>query len=126
MNLYLSGPMSGLPGANHVNFNDAAKRLRDRGHFVFNPAEIDGGSKYRPRAFYMLACLNELTRIKDDEDVPFYNFVVQLPDWDRSVGAQLEMQVACELGISLRTIQRFLIHCNESEDLTWNPAEPDW
>jgi len=126
MNLYLSGPMSGCPDANHAVFNQAAKELRAQGYVVFNPAEIDGGSKYRERSFYMLACLSELTKIRGDENVPFYDFVVQLPDWDRSVGAQLEMQVACEIGIRLRTIQRFLVHANESEEYSWNPADRDW
>lgn len=121
MNLYLSGPMS-----ERSSFSAAAKELRDQGHVVFNPAEIDDGSKYRTKSFYRLACLHELTKIRGDENTPFYDFVVQLPDWDRSAEAQLEMQIACEIGIRLRTIQRFLVHENESEDYAWNPADLDW
>lgn len=40
MRLYLSGAMTGLPDHNRPAFDEAAKRLREQGHFVINPAEL--------------------------------------------------------------------------------------
>ena len=40
MRVYCSGPMTGHPDHNIPAFNAAAKRLREQGHFVVNPAEL--------------------------------------------------------------------------------------
>lgn len=42
MRIFISGPMTGLPDHNFPAFEAAAKRLRDDGHFVINPAELSG------------------------------------------------------------------------------------
>ena len=39
--LYLSGPMTGYDDFNKACFNQEAKRLRDLGFVVINPAEMD-------------------------------------------------------------------------------------
>lgn len=41
MKVYLAGPMRGLPEFNFPAFHKAARELRDRGYFVFSPAERD-------------------------------------------------------------------------------------
>lgn len=41
MRLYLAGPMSGIKDFNAPLFHAEAKRLRDIGHDVVNPAEIN-------------------------------------------------------------------------------------
>jgi len=41
--IYLSGPMSGLPGFNFPAFHAAAAKLRADGFTVLNPAETDNG-----------------------------------------------------------------------------------
>ena len=41
--IYIAGPMSGLADFNFPAFNDAARRLRDAGWEVDNPAEAFGG-----------------------------------------------------------------------------------
>lgn len=40
MRVYVSGPMTSMPERNIPAFNAAAKRLREQGHFVINPAEL--------------------------------------------------------------------------------------
>ena len=40
MRVYISGPMTGIPGYNIPVFCAAAKKLRAVGHFVINPAEL--------------------------------------------------------------------------------------
>lgn len=40
MRIYCSGAMTGHPDHNRPAFNAAAKRLREQGHFVINPAEL--------------------------------------------------------------------------------------
>ena len=44
--IYLSGPMSGLPGLNFPTFHSMTASLRASGHTVTNPAEInpEGGT----------------------------------------------------------------------------------
>ena len=40
MRIYCSGAMTGVPDHNRPAFDKAAKRLREQGHFVINPAEL--------------------------------------------------------------------------------------
>lgn len=88
--LYLAGPMSGLPGHNHAEFNRIASLLRERGRCVQNPAECDGGSTNKSWGFYMRRTLSML--LLSDE-------VVCLPGWRGSRGATIEVKLALDLGM---------------------------
>ena len=41
MRCYIAGPMSGLPGLNFPAFHAEAKKYRDLGHDVVNPADLN-------------------------------------------------------------------------------------
>ena len=89
MKLYLAGPMTGLPELNFPAFHAAAKRLRDLGHMVVNPAEVnpDTGMKWedcmRADIPHLIACEG----------------IALLPGWRASKGARLEHHIALELGL---------------------------
>ncbi|MBA2927098.1 DUF4406 domain-containing protein [Pseudomonas sp. CCUG 57209] len=58
--IYLSGPMTGLPGLNFPAFAAMTDNLRAGGHTVTNPAEVDpdGGTYYethRQSGWYKIA-----------------------------------------------------------------------
>lgn len=84
--LYISGPMTGVPGFNYAAFNDAAKRLRANGWNVVNPAEHFGGRTDLPRHKYLALDVADLiTRCRS---------IVFLAGWLESDGAKLEAQIA--------------------------------
>ena len=89
--LYLAGPMTGFEDFNFPTFNKMAAELRARGYIVENPAEhgvVDGADW----ADYMAY---DLTRLG------LCGQVAVLPGWENSKGAQLEVHIARELGMSV-------------------------
>ena len=92
MKLQLVGKMAGEPEFNHPAFREAAKQLREHGHEVFSPAEIDGGDTSRPTAYYMRQCIGALLRAEG---------VVLLPNWEASQNARTELRVALALGLAV-------------------------
>ena len=97
--LYLSGPMTGLPNFNYDAFNNAATTLRDLGNHVFNPAECFGGRQDLAKEEYMRA---------DIKAVLEATVVVTLPNWEKSTGAQLEVEVAKAIGIPVISLEDIL------------------
>jgi len=89
MTLYLSGPMSGLPGYNYPAFNAAAAMLRRNGHTVFNPTETFGGAIFLRKEQYLAV---------DYVAVQVCDGLVMLPGWEGSQGATAERAVALSLG----------------------------
>lgn len=89
--VYLSGPMTGLPGFNAAAFDAAAQALERPGVEVFNPAALFRGDKSRPRTEYMAEDLKNLTGWASE--------VVVLPGWATSRGACLEVLAALEMGL---------------------------
>ena len=86
---YLAGPMSGNPELNFPLFHAEAKRLRDCGHEVVNPAEInpDITSGW---ADCMRADIAALVTCEA---------IALLPGWQQSKGATLEHHIATQLGL---------------------------
>ena len=57
MNIYISGPMTGIADNNRPAFNRAAAKLRAMGHNCENPAEQPSGLSYRERLALDLAVI---------------------------------------------------------------------
>ncbi|CUR82612.1 DUF4406 domain-containing protein [Achromobacter xylosoxidans] len=88
---YLAGPMSGYPELNFPLFHAEAKRLRESGHEVVNPAEInpDITSGW---ADCMRADIAALVTCEA---------IALLPGWQQSRGASLEHHIATQLGMQV-------------------------
>ena len=83
MRLHLSGPMTSRPNHNKANFNALATLLRDHGHTVFNPAELNDALPY-----------NELLALNLDWLCREAEGIVRLSGWWQSPGATAEVFVA--------------------------------
>ena len=92
MKIYLSGPVTGMPGLNRAAFDRAAERLRALGHEVVNPLDTDHLCPHGDWAEYMRKDLPLLVAC---------DAVAVLPGWRRSKGASLEVAVARALGMPI-------------------------
>lgn len=90
--IYLSGPMTGIPCFNYRQFFLAARRLREAGWYVVNPAETFEGDTELPREVYMRVDVALLTNC---------GAIAMLRGWKNSRGARLEYLIARELGMDV-------------------------
>ena len=110
MNLYIAGPMSGMPDLNYPLFFETEKRLTELGHNPINPARIDMAEEADA------ALANAILSISSDaennrtweyymqRDIPLMlkgDGVCLLPNWRRSRGARLEVMIAQTLKMPL-------------------------
>lgn len=123
-NVYVAGPMRGLPEFNFPAFNAADDRLTDLGYDVFNPAARDRATGFDPsgmtghenltaHGFDLRAALGADTYyIAHHADG-----ILLLDGWENSSGARAELALAAALGL------------NASEGFdrdgipTWRPAK---
>ena len=105
MNIYLAGPMRGLPDFNFPAFNAAAERLRALGHTVFNPAEkgeeaqlVDHAELQNDLAFRRAVFKIDTSYICSHADA-----LVMLDGWKQSQGAIAEYALAMAIGIPAYT-----------------------
>lgn len=90
---YIAGPMSGLKELNYPAFHAMALRLRSQGHHVENPAENPGPPCGSWEAYMRMAVAQLIT----------CDTVVLLPGWGASRGANIEHQLAFDLGMRIQT-----------------------
>ena len=79
--VYISGPISGLPGFNYPAFDHAAALIREQGMEAINPAELHDGDTSLPREAYLR------------EDIPAVvaaDRLLLLKGWEKSIGATTE------------------------------------
>lgn len=89
MRCYIAGPMSGLPDLNFPAFHATAKKLRDLGHDVVNPAEINPD-----HTMPWGECMR-----KDIAALVTCDTIVLLQGWRQSRGATLEQHIAERLSM---------------------------
>lgn len=78
MTIYISGPMAGIEGY-EKNFKAAEEKMKEAGHEVVNPAEIDGEGMTREEFLGLdLWMLEEC------------NAIYMLKGWQQSCGANRE------------------------------------
>lgn len=120
MNIYVAGPMRGLPLFNFPAFHAATARLRELGHTVFNPAERDEMVHGKDIAS------SPTGDIRDAENKGFNlrnalaadlewichkaDAVALLPGWEKSRGAIAERAVADALGLRVLFIDEKNVH----------------
>ena len=102
--VYISGPMTGLPGFNFPAFDKAAVTLAADGWVPLNPAELERQehpardySQYDGRTLPPGFCL-ETTAYRDLEAVRKCDAIFMLKGWEKSKGARAEKALAEWLG----------------------------
>lgn len=96
--LYISGPITGMPGLNKAAFNDAARRLRECGFVVVNPVD-NGVPDSAPWADHMRADIRQMMDCSG---------MALLPGWGDSKGVALEKQIAEKLCFDIRPLSEWL------------------
>ena len=102
MKVYLAGPMTGLPQNNFPAFDAAAKALRDQGHEVVSPAELDDpvdrdlALKDLPATKTWGDFLARDVKLIADAGI---EGIVLLDKWYKSRGARLEATVGLLCGL---------------------------
>lgn len=108
--LYISGPVTGKLGGNHIIFIEAYALLLDAGYVPFDPHDLVNPDDTHKTA--MLLCVNELTtrtqKLGVRYPVPYYDGVALLPGWEQSEGARLEVAVAEACGITVKTVDEWI------------------
>ena len=89
MRIYISGPITGDPGA-QWKFDQAAQIIKDRGHEYINPTKLADVIPDAGWAYYMHI---------DMDLIKMADAILQLPGWENSPGAQEEHRKAHESGL---------------------------
>lgn len=102
MILYLAGPMSGIPNHNFPMFDRVAGLLRDLGHGVVSPADINRKVGFDETKHNTGDISQEdyskLFRL-DIQEILGCEGMVMLPGWITSKGAKLEFALARMIGM---------------------------
>jgi hypothetical protein len=100
--IYLSGPMSGLPGNNFYAFNTYAATLRGMGLDIVNPAEIGGDANDTNPANYNAYLRADIKAMMDCDGIAL------MPGWETSTGANLELHIAHRVGMRVLFVDDLL------------------
>lgn len=113
MNIYLAGPMRGIPEFNFQAFYTYADQLRAEGHDVFSPAEKDNErhgtdiSKGNPTGDEKVATESHGFNLRESLAIDLAyicgtaNAIAMMPGWEKSKGANAEKATAEALGLKI-------------------------
>lgn len=96
--LYISGPMTGYPEYNFPAFMAAEAKLRNLGDEVINPAQIEHRNKDN-----WVSCMRQAITEMLKADA-----LVLLPGWEKSRGAQTEVELASRLEMAIEEYEYLL------------------
>lgn len=108
MNLYVFGPMTGIAEHNAPAFRAAVADLRERGHTILSPVELDEAdgfdfSRELTRPEYLAYLRRDIAKIAEAMATGELDGGVGLPGWEQSEGATLEAHTIRSLGgVTLR------------------------
>lgn len=101
--IYVAGPMSGIPEFNFPAFDVASVVLRESGHEVTSPAELDRMAGFDEKGCTGNEHLTDKQKHqfarRDLEALLHVDAVAVLPGWGQSAGATNEVRVARWLGL---------------------------
>lgn len=100
--IYISGPMTGRPDKNIDEFNKAEDLLLKAGYWVLNPTS----NGLADNALYEDNMRANLRMLSVADALAF------LPDWEKSRGARLEIEVAHALNIPTRPVADYVMRRN--------------
>lgn len=100
MRIYVAGPMRGYPQHNFPAFDEAAARLRQLGHDVVNPADLDRAVGFDGHGEFDESLVPGALR-RDVAAIATCDAVALLPGWQRSQGVALELAVARAIGCAV-------------------------
>ncbi|MDR5887525.1 DUF4406 domain-containing protein [Vreelandella janggokensis] len=95
--IYISGPMTGLPGLNFGAFHLTAHQLRALGYEVVNPAEKQSETEELSWEEYLRQDLRQMLTC---------DTIALLPGWQASKGAHLELHVAHRVGMQIVDVEQ--------------------
>jgi len=105
MRLYLAGPMTGIHEFNFPAFDRAAELLRDVGHTVISPADLDRAGGFDETGCTGHEPLTQSQRLQfarqDIDALLKVDAVAVLPGWEKSTGARNETRIATMLGLKV-------------------------
>ena len=97
--IYIAGPMTGIPDINFPAFNKAARKFRDAGLSVVNPAELARG-RMNGRDILPIDEINQIMS-EELEILQRCDAIYLLRGWEDSKGAKRELQTAIERGLRI-------------------------
>lgn len=112
MRVYVAGPMRGYDLWNFPAFDAASEQLRQWGHEVISPAELDRAIGFDEYTGVLPEGFIEGALRRDIEALLKVQAVVLLPGWRASSGVAIELTVARALGLDL-----FELHPDSLEPL---------
>lgn len=99
MKIYVSGPITGLANRNRLAFENVSSNLRELGHEVINPFDLDHPD-FNPEGCWFKYLKRDLA------EVLACDAICLLPGWEESKGARLEVVVAQALELPLYRLNK--------------------
>jgi len=103
--IYIAGPMTGLPDFNFPAFFAAEQEFTEQGYKCFNPAQMDidcdGTDRTGQTGHEVVPNITEIAR-RDIDAVFQCDVIYMLRGWEHSKGARAEHALAIWIGLEIK------------------------